>query len=103
MYAFSPLTWLYSTHAEVFALNNLFICLLVYLMIRYNETASSIPLLLGAFVCGLGLANQQYVYSSTRLIRGNSNFLRNLFETNSVLFFPPIALLLYLKFHLFCG
>lgn len=35
LYAFSPLVWMYSTQAEVFALNNLFVAVLVFLTTLY--------------------------------------------------------------------
>jgi hypothetical protein len=37
MVNFGPLVWMYSIHAEVFALNNLFVALLLYLVVRYVQ------------------------------------------------------------------
>lgn len=83
LYAFSPLMWEHSVGAEVFALNNLFCAMIIYLTIRViisvntPQTSSTQHLkmnrnssphstrhtvtphiLLGAFVCGLALSNQ---------------------------------------------
>jgi hypothetical protein len=40
---FGPLVWMYSTHAEVFAMNNLFVSLLMYLVVRYLQVLSPFP------------------------------------------------------------
>ena len=40
---FGPLVWMYSTHAEVFAMNNLFVSLLMYLVVRYLQVLSAFP------------------------------------------------------------
>ena len=58
LYSLSPLVWLYSLQAEVFALNNMFNALLLYLIIRYNEQRSTALAYMGAFCIGLGLTNQ---------------------------------------------
>lgn len=59
VFAFSDLTWRYSTHAEVFSLNNLFAALLCHLTALHctGQGAPSTPYA-GAFVIGLGLTNQ---------------------------------------------
>ena len=54
LYSLSPLVWLYSLQAEVFALNNMFNALLLYLIIRYNEQRSTALAYMGAFCIGLG-------------------------------------------------
>jgi len=55
---FGPLVWMYSTHAEVFALNNLFVALLLYLVVRYVQERDLNVARLGALCIGLGLSNQ---------------------------------------------
>ena len=91
----SPLSWHYSLQPEVFALNNLF-CLvllrLLQLFLNDNPALSRKPpstrsratlasridnfpmpfrlkyAALGAFVCGLGMCNQQYGHRSLALL-----------------------------------
>ncbi|KAJ1481641.1 hypothetical protein T484DRAFT_1806647, partial [Baffinella frigidus] len=46
--ALNPIVWTYSTHAEVFPLNNLLVAILLYLSVASW----------GAFIMGLGLTNQ---------------------------------------------
>jgi len=58
LYSLSPLVWLYSVQAEVFAMNNMFASLLLYLIIRFNETRNPAVAYLGAFTIGVGLTNQ---------------------------------------------
>lgn len=58
MYALSPLVWLYSLQAEVFAMNNLFCAALIYFAVRFNETRDPITAYFGAFLIGFGLTNQ---------------------------------------------
>mmetsp|Transcript_17594 Transcript_17594/g.38508 ORF Transcript_17594/g.38508 Transcript_17594/m.38508 type:complete len:650 (-) Transcript_17594:860-2809(-) len=53
LFAFSPLVWRYTIGAEVFALNNLLLSILLFLSTREN-----VNLKLGAFICGLAMANQ---------------------------------------------
>ena len=50
--------WTYSTHAEVFALNNLLVSTLLYLTVRYMATRDATVARAGALVMGLGLTNQ---------------------------------------------
>jgi hypothetical protein len=57
LFAFSPLVWTYATQAEVFSLNNLFVALLLYLLVRFNREGSLKWVFIGAFVSGLGLSN----------------------------------------------
>jgi len=57
LYAFSPLIWSYSVIAEVFGLNNFFIGLLLYLLIKFQQKPESNTAFLMAFVGGLGLSN----------------------------------------------
>eukprot|EP00562_Extubocellulus_spinifer_P023747 CAMPEP_0178668532 /NCGR_PEP_ID=MMETSP0698-20121128/31632_1 /TAXON_ID=265572 /ORGANISM="Extubocellulus spinifer, Strain CCMP396" /LENGTH=625 /DNA_ID=CAMNT_0020312109 /DNA_START=809 /DNA_END=2683 /DNA_ORIENTATION=+ len=58
LFAFSPLTWQYSITAEVFALHNFFVALIVHTAVRYDAAPTKRLLYLGSFVCGLALANQ---------------------------------------------
>ena len=55
---FCPLLWQYSTHAEVFAMNNMFVAILLYLSVRYVQERQVVWARLGALVIGLGLTNQ---------------------------------------------
>ena len=55
---FCPLLWQYSTHAEVFAMNNMFVGILLYLAVRYTQERQTRWARLGAFAIGLGLTNQ---------------------------------------------
>ena len=57
LFAFSPLIWAYAVVAEVFGLNNFFISLMLYLMIRYYQERSIRIAYLGAFIFGLGMTN----------------------------------------------
>ena len=59
MCAFSPLLWQYNTSAEVFALHNLFVASIAFVLTKYNEQKHS-PCIVatGAFLCGLSLTNQ---------------------------------------------
>ena len=61
MYAVSPLIWTYAISSEVFAMNNFFASLLIYLSVRYFKRKSKYDLCLGAFVCGLALTNQHTI------------------------------------------
>mmetsp|Transcript_22180 Transcript_22180/g.68136 ORF Transcript_22180/g.68136 Transcript_22180/m.68136 type:complete len:738 (+) Transcript_22180:98-2311(+) len=58
LYAFCPLVWQYSVSAEVFAFNNFFSALTVYLLLRFIKTRERSCGYLGAFVCGLAMTNQ---------------------------------------------
>jgi len=58
MYSLSPLVWMYSVQAEVFAMNNMFAALLLYLIILFNEQRKPSIAYLGALCIGLGLTNQ---------------------------------------------
>ena len=58
MLAFSPLMWQYNTSAEVFALHNLFVAVLVYILTKFNQQQSRGIVATGAFFCGLSLTNQ---------------------------------------------
>jgi hypothetical protein len=55
---FCPLLWQYSTHAEVFAMNNMFVAILLYLGVRYVQERQVVWARLGALFIGLGLTNQ---------------------------------------------
>ena len=58
LHSFSPLTWQYSVTAEVFALHNLFVGLIVHTTLRFSVSGKKNVLLLGSFLCGLALTNQ---------------------------------------------
>ncbi|DBA05317.1 TPA: hypothetical protein N0F65_007479 [Lagenidium giganteum] len=61
LFAFSPLIWTYAVAAEVFALNNLFAALLVYLVLWYSIDRRLQVAELGAFTCGLAMCNQHTI------------------------------------------
>lgn len=61
LFAFAPGVWHYAIVAEVFALNNLAIALLVWLAVLYEGTRDRRYAFGGAFVLGLGMANHQTV------------------------------------------
>jgi len=65
MLGFSPTYWLHSIGAEVFALNNLFVGLLLFMLSVFHSSSSSSSksrdvrwAYAGSFVIGLGLGNQ---------------------------------------------
>lgn len=58
MHSFSPLVWQYSVTAEVFALHNFFVAIIVHTTVRFAVRGDEALLLLGAFLCGLALTNQ---------------------------------------------
>ena len=61
-FAFSELTWMYSIGAEVFALNNALVAIIVYLSVQYScadtQGGRRRAALWGAFFSGLALTNQ---------------------------------------------
>lgn len=61
LFAFSPLIWSYSTVAEVFALNNLFVSVLLLLSLSYSDDPTRKKAYLFAFVSGLALTNHQTI------------------------------------------
>ena len=61
LFAFAPGVWRYAIAAEVFALNNLAIAVLLWLAVRYHSTRDRKLAMAGAFVLGLGLANHQTI------------------------------------------
>ncbi|XP_026336100.1 transmembrane protein 260 isoform X3 [Ursus maritimus] len=65
VFSFSRLTWQWSTAAEVFSLNNLFVGLLMALTVHFEEAATakerSKIAKIGAFCCGLSLCNQHTI------------------------------------------
>lgn len=61
LFAFSPLIWTYAVGAEVFALNNLFAALLLYLALQYSVSRSFKVAVVGALVSGLALCNQHTI------------------------------------------
>lgn len=58
LHTVSPLAWTYHVTAEVFALNNLFVALIIYASIQLSLLQNEKTLFFGAFVCGLSLTNQ---------------------------------------------
>jgi hypothetical protein len=87
MYGLSPLIWNNAMQAEVFSLNNLFVCLITNILVRYlnrRDGSSNSLAYLGAFVSGLGLTNQHTlllylaVIVPTVLWSGRSTLLRPL-------------------------
>jgi hypothetical protein len=58
MFALSPLVWFYSVQAEVFAVNNMFVGVLVAGAVLFWERRSDAIALMGAFAVGLGFTNQ---------------------------------------------
>ena len=61
MYGLSPLIWNNALQAEVFSMNNMFVCLVTHILVRYlgrNEAGARGQAYLGAFTIGLGLSNQ---------------------------------------------
>jgi hypothetical protein len=61
LFAFSPVIWRYALCAEVFALNNLLVALLVLLAVLYDDRAELGYALWGAFVFGLGVSNHHTI------------------------------------------
>eukprot|EP00741_Cyanophora_paradoxa_P014061 tig00020734_g13573.t1 len=61
MWAFSPLAWLYSTQAEVFALNNAIVSVFLYFFIRYLKYRERWVAYAGAFTFGVGGTNQHTI------------------------------------------
>ncbi|XP_028934906.1 transmembrane protein 260 isoform X2 [Ornithorhynchus anatinus] len=65
MFSFSRLTWQWSTTAEVFSLNNVFVGLLMALAVRFEEASAaqerSKVAQIGAFCSGLSLCNQHTI------------------------------------------
>ena len=57
LFAFSPLVWRYAVVAEVFALNNLIVALMIYLAVLYQEGRELKFAYLTALVFGLGMSN----------------------------------------------
>jgi hypothetical protein len=58
MFALSPLVWFYSVQAEVFAVNNMFVGILVAGAVLFWERRSDSIAMMGAFAVGLGFTNQ---------------------------------------------
>ena len=61
LFALNPCVWTYSTHAEVFALNNLLVSALLYLTVRFMRTRDIAAARAGALIMGLGLTNQHTI------------------------------------------
>lgn len=61
LWGWSKLTWAWSITAEVFALNNLFVALLMFLALKFEDSKGKDKTkmaLVGSLVCGLSLCNQ---------------------------------------------
>ena len=62
LFSFSPLVWEYSVGAEVFALNNLLVALVLFYSVKVGLARSDAELswsaYAGSFFCGLSLSNQ---------------------------------------------
>lgn len=87
MYGLSPLIWNNAIQAEVFSLNNLFVCLLTNVLVGYlarRDRRSNSLAYFGALISGLGLTNQHTlvfylaVIVPTVLWSGRSTLLRPL-------------------------
>ncbi|KAL3662100.1 hypothetical protein V7S43_012902 [Phytophthora oleae] len=61
LFGFSPLIWTYAVGAEVFALNNAFTAVLIFLLLRYARHQDFKSALIGAFTCGLAMCNQHTI------------------------------------------
>ncbi|KAG2781988.1 hypothetical protein PC129_g14997 [Phytophthora cactorum] len=61
LFGFSPLIWTYAVGAEVFALNNAFAAVLVFLLLQYARRRDIKSALAGAFTCGLATCNQHTI------------------------------------------
>jgi hypothetical protein len=58
LYAFSPLIWQNAVQAEVFSINNFFVCTLLYVTVCFADNRKRSTAFTGACVVGLGLCNQ---------------------------------------------
>jgi SAM-dependent methyltransferase len=61
LFAFSPLVWSYAVAAEVFALNNLFIAIVLWLAVRFQERPTTRTGYLLVFVLGLAASNHHTI------------------------------------------
>lgn len=61
LFASAPGVWRYAICAEVFALNNLLVCVLLLLAVLYAQTKDRRHAIAGAFVLGLGLSDHQTI------------------------------------------
>jgi len=91
--AFSPLMWQYNTSAEVFALHNLFVTLIVYVLVIYNSMPNSTWIVaLGSFLSGLAMTNQ---HTSILLILP---VIVHVFYKSSILSKPRLLIISTLSF-----
>eukprot|EP00501_MAST-03F_sp_TOSAG23-6_P002549 GSMAST32.ASY1.ANO1.2688.1 assembled CDS len=58
LYSISPLVWLYAISSEVFAMNNFFAALIVYLTCLFSKKNDPNVAIFGSFCCGLAMCNQ---------------------------------------------
>ncbi|KAG6954990.1 hypothetical protein JG688_00012094 [Phytophthora aleatoria] len=61
LFGFSPLIWTYAVGSEVFALNNAFAAVLVFLLLQYARRRDIKSALAGAFTCGLAMCIQHTI------------------------------------------
>ncbi|KAI9991814.1 hypothetical protein PInf_017185 [Phytophthora infestans] len=61
LFGFSPLIWTYAVGAEVFALNNAFTAVLVFLLLQFVRHQNFKSAVAGAFTCGLAMCNQHTI------------------------------------------
>jgi hypothetical protein len=108
MCSFSPLMWQYNKEAEVFALHNLFVSAILYVLTVYaeavaaanvvgttkanNEANHLTTIVIGAFLCGLSLTNQ---HTSILLIVPVAAFV---FYQSSIFQKPKLLLISALSF-----
>lgn len=82
VFAFNPLVWRWFLVAEAFPLNNLLSALLIYMLVIWQQRIErAAPLIVAAFVGGLGMANHQTMVLLGPAIvyvlwRGRSTLLR---------------------------
>jgi len=88
--AFSTLIWRYSVQAEVFMLNAVFVCALLYLLVLYEETRNLKYVYFMGFTFGLGLSNHH-----TLLFVGLPMGIWILWEERFRIFHPKRFLLLF--------
>jgi hypothetical protein len=97
LFSFSPLIWQYAVTAEVFPLNTFLTSLLILTFLQFLKSRDIKYVLIGAFLCGLGLCNQHTsVLFSTPLILAVTYLIRNF------LFAHPIYIG-YIGAVFFCG
>jgi hypothetical protein len=61
LYALSPVVWLYAISSEVFAMNNFFAALIVFLVAVFARSDGEGNAVVGAFVMGVAMCNQHTI------------------------------------------